>query len=827
MNSIRILPDVDIPGAGTGTGLLTSKQGNFPLVAMTVAADITGLTAALSIRQTFRNPHECPLEATYIFPLPDRAAVTGFDVILGDRRITGAIKERQAARDAYDEALAAGQRAAIVEEDRPDVFTTRVGNLGPGEIATVELTLAGPVPCEFGEATFRVPLVVAPRYIPGQPLEGMGVGEGWALDTDAVPDASRITPPVLLPGSPNPVRLQVAVRLDPAGLAACDLRSSLHAATVAGSLPGPVTVELRPGERLDRDFILRYRVADDRQTTMTAVATPDADSDEGTIVVTLLPPAAVTAAARDVVLLVDRSGSMGGWKMVAARRAAARIIDSLTSVDRFGILAFDHDVERPPGLPAHALVEATDRNRFRAVEWLSGLEARGGTELATALSTAQKMLTPSPSDAGDRSAPLARRRAAILVTDGQVGNEDQLVRLAGALASDAGTRLFCVGIDRAVNAGLLRRLAATTGGRCDLVESEDRLDDVVGDLHRRISHPLVEAVTVSFDALAVDSDTVTPRRPSDLYPGVPLVLSARFRGPAGGRVTAMGADGKAWSCDVAARGAPTPSAVSAVWARGHLRDLEDRYLTQRGAAPGSHDDLARHIVSVSLRHRVLCRFTAWVAVDDSGEVVTRSRRHIVQPVEMPSGWRAGAATSTFRAVPASARAGLLGAEIQPAVPMAAYNVDGPSVPTGPPERPRLSASGRGLPTTAPVAGHRNGPPPAQLLPSGGAAPLAGAAQAALAAYRPRLEALLAAVERLGDPPDPIAAAGLATVARLLASDLASVFDRVLVAEALDALEALAIALDADEPGVVGPSAARLRSTTSGSAGEQLPSAAVS
>jgi Ca-activated chloride channel homolog len=248
MTALGQLPESTYCDDSPGAGRLTSEKGNLPLVAMTVVADITALLAATSVRQTFRNPHDGPIEATYIFPLPDRAAVTDFSVTIGGRRLTGVLEERQVARDAFDLAVAAGKRAALLEEDRPDVFTTRVGNLAPGEEATVELTLAGPVAWEYGEATLRIPLVVAPRYIPGPPLDGgAGAGQGTALDTDAVPDASRITPPRLVPGSANPVRLSVTVHLDPAGMAVSDLRSSLHSVIVAGDLPGKVTVELAPG----------------------------------------------------------------------------------------------------------------------------------------------------------------------------------------------------------------------------------------------------------------------------------------------------------------------------------------------------------------------------------------------------------------------------------------------------------------------------------------------------------------------------------------------------------------------------------------------------
>ncbi len=794
MTALHLLPDFERLEESTGTGVLTSDGGNLPLVAMTIDADITALVAGMVVCQTFRNPHRSPVEATYIFPLPDRAAVTGFEVTIGTRHITGVLEERQAARDTYDAALAAGQRAAILEQDRPDVFTTRIGNLAAGEEATITLTLAGPVDWEFGEATFRVPLVVAPRYIPGQPVDGAGAGLGAALDTDAVPDASRITPPVLLPGSPNPVRLKVVVRLDPAGLTVTDLRSSLHAVTVAGALPGPVTVELRPGERLDRDFVLRYRVADGDRSQMTAVATPDGGEidgegdglgdgeGDGTLVVTMLPPAGVAASvARDVVLVVDRSGSMGGWKMVAARRAAARIVDSLTSADRFGVLAFDHAIERPPGFAIDSLVAASDRNRYRAVEWLSRLEARGGTELTAALATAATMLQAPPS--GD----CERARATIVVTDGQVGNEDELVRLATA----GGGRMFCVGIDRAVNAGLLRRLAAATGGRCDLVESEDRLDDVLSDLQRRIGQPLVEAVALTCDAMTVARASVVPARPPDLYLGVALVVSARYRGRPGGQVTLRGHDGVAHTCPVTV--APAPAA-EAIWARAHLRDLEDRYAAGPVLLGAERDDLAARIVAVSRRHRVLCRFTAWVAIDDSGDVVERSRQQIVQPVEMPAGWKAWAGAPVAMM----------------AAPMGAVYAGGPPPPPTPPVPPASLPPIRAMIPTAQVVPQPPRPGSTRTRFEAVTVPV----MVSEAAYRPRLEQLLAAIDRLGDPSDPDNIQAIAAAARLLAGDIASV---VAGSRWVDQLEALAAALDGGQPAMIAAAVARLRTALDGDA----------
>ncbi len=508
------------------------------------------------------------------------------------------------------------------------MFTMRVGNLVAGERVTLTLTLDSVLPVEDGAATFRFPLVVAPRYLPGVPLAGESVGDGYARDTDAVPDASRITPPVLLPGFPNPVRLTIDVGVDPGGLPLREVRSSLHAVTETGG-----RIRIAPGERADRDFILRLDYGDPAGSAA-AVLAPDETGDEGTYQLTVVPPAVESARRRprDLVLLLDRSGSMEGWKMVAARRAAARIVDTLTGVDRFAVLAFDTVVETPDGLP-EGLVEATDRHRYRAVEHLGRMAARGGTELLDPLRRALALLAEEPPGGEGRD------RVVVLVTDGQVGNEDQIVR---ASADDLRrVRVHTVGIDRAVNAGFLGRLASVGGGRCELVESEERLDEAMASIHQRIGSPLVTGVRLATSGLSPVEGTRTPQRLPDLFPGVPYVVRGRYRGAAAGSLTVSGTtpDGRAWSATATAVPAEAP-ALAAAWAGAALRDLEDRYAALRLPAHApERRALAGRIVETSLRFGVLCRFTAYVAVDTRQVTEGGRPRPVVQPVEYPAGWQ--------------------------------------------------------------------------------------------------------------------------------------------------------------------------------------------
>lgn len=658
LNIGQLADDIE-PVQDAGFGALRTAQGNLPLRALDIHAAITAMIAGVEVTAEFTNPFDLPVEAIYVFPLPDRGAVTALRMEADGRVVEGVLSERGQARRDYEAAIAAGQRASLAEEDRPDVFTMSVGNIVPGESVIIRLSLTQPLPYEDGAITFRFPLVVAPRYIPGSPLPGMPAGTGTVPDTDAVPDASRITPPVLLPGFPSPVRLSITADIDPAGLRLSAIQSSLHAVAHESTDAGHTIVRVTPGERLNRDFILRLTVAEANEVTGSLVLCPDdpaaaeaaqpsaadpaeaaqpsaADPDgagTGTFVLTLVPPAVVAGVApRDVVIVLDRSGSMEGWKIVAARRAAARIVDTLGAGDRFSVLCFDNVVSEPPEL-AGDLAAGTDRNRFRAVEFLAGVTARGGTSMLPALERAVDLLGA----AGAAAAP--RQRALVLVTDGQVGNEDQIIGSLGPRL--AGTRVHVVGIDRAVNAGFLTRLAAVGRGRCELVESEDRLDDAAAAIHQRIGAPLVTGLTMQADGLNVIAAMVAPARLPDLFTGAPVTISGRFDGACspGAAITVRGvsADGTRYQ-QVLTGGTAGGRSATAIWARAHVRELEDSYACAGPGLTAEVERLEGQIVFASLRFGVLCRFTAFLAVDT--RVVTDGGvpHRVSQPVELPGGW---------------------------------------------------------------------------------------------------------------------------------------------------------------------------------------------
>jgi Ca-activated chloride channel family protein len=627
-------------------GALKTPVGNLPLVRLEVEADIVGIFAQTIVRQTFKNPTTQPLEAVYIFPLPERAGVSAFTMRVGDRIVEAVLEEREQARQEYEQAIQQGYRASMLEEERPNVFTLSVGNLMPSEEAEITLTLNSVLLLDAGEATYLFPLVIAPRYIPGVPLDDDSVGYGTVPDTDAVPDASRITPPVLLPGFPNPVQLSITVRIDGRATPVHNLRASLHNVTTTDQ-NGVYTICLQPNERLDRDFILRYGLLHG-QTDAHALLSPDPDNPNAGTLLTLIhaPAQQERIPLSEVVFVLDRSGSMGGWKMDAAKRAVARLLDSLSPDTHFALLAFDETIEV---FHRSGWTPADNRHTFQASQWLAHINARGGTVMASALNYALQAIRHAP-----RREQAHAKPAIVLITDGQVGNDEQILKLVARMNATIHT----IGIDEALNDALLRRIAEQTGGVFMPIESEDRLDETLHLLQERLSAPLLTDIQVSSPDIPLVADTATPKQPVNLYAqGVAYVLQrwqGNYNQPATVQVQAKRPDGSLWSVHAPVEVVQTP-VLRISWARHMVRMLEDLYYLTRAK------HLERKILDISLGYGVLSRFTAYVAIDRSATVNEGGKVHrIVQPVEPAHGWKMLQTTTAAKPRRARAEVGLDG-----------------------------------------------------------------------------------------------------------------------------------------------------------------------
>ena len=574
------------------------KTAALPLTGLRISARVADRVAHVSMEQSFRNPFAETLEAVYLFPLPGGSAVSAFQMKVGDRVIHGVVKERGQARQDYQQALRQGKRAALLEQDRDDVFTVQVGNLPPGEAVSVKIAWSERLPFfDDGATELRLPLVVAPRYIPGQELDRDPVGPGVAWDTDQVPDASRLTPPRLAPGFDPKVALSIDVLLEDDRLA--DLSCSQHATRLSDAQ----IALARQDELLDRDFVLRWRPAGEKLST-SLLATKD-----GFGLLSLLPPKrdGFLGRARDVVFILDRSGSMGGVKMSSAARACSMLLDTLSPRDRFAICAFDTSTEW------FDFKEADEASREAGHAFLRGIDARGGTELNPAMSETLKKLKRS-----DGRAPVI-----VVITDGQIGNESAV--LAGVQKGAEDVRIFTLGIDTAVNQAFLKRLASLGGGTSTFVEPGTGLEDALRAVGREIGRPLVTD-------LSVDAETAT--RVPDLFEG--RAASVFLKVKPGTSVTIKGthADGTPFEAKVKAKAIDLP-AIGHLWARARVADLEDQYRLE----PARQGAIQKEIVALAVAHTLLTRFTAFVVVDEK-EIVPKDGegRTVVQPVHLPAQW---------------------------------------------------------------------------------------------------------------------------------------------------------------------------------------------
>jgi Ca-activated chloride channel family protein len=582
------------------------RRARLPLAGLRVSARVADRVAEVTMEQKFRNPFTEALEAVYIFPLAGGSAVSAFELRVGARVIKGIVKERGEARRTYTEAVQQGKRAALLEQDRDDVFTVQVGNLPPGEEVTVRLVTSERLPFfEDGTTELRLPLLVAPRYIPGNALPRDPVGDGVEWDTDQVPDASRISPPRLAPGVDPQVALTIEVEIDGGGLA--DMACSQHAMRMAS---GKITLA-RQNELLDRDFILRWRLSGDKVRT-SLLATKD-----GYGMLSILPPKreGFLGLARDVVFILDRSGSMSGVKMTSAARACSLLLATLGPRDRFAITAFDNSTEWFSG---GKLLKADEAGLEAGEKFLRGIDARGGTDLDPAMKETLDLI-------GNRKDDEGRVPVVVILTDGQVGNESAVFQRIQKEGGD--TRIFTVGIDTAVNEAFLKRVSSLGGGTCTCVVPGDALEDALRGIGREIGAPLVVDVKVE------GAEDLAPARVPDLFAGRAATVFLRVKKGKTVTVTGTFSDGKSFKDTVKAAEIDLP-AIAHLWARMRVTDLEDRF-----RLGGEQDQIRKEIIDLAIRHTLLTRFTSFVVVDES-EIVNPSGegRKVVQPVHIPAQW---------------------------------------------------------------------------------------------------------------------------------------------------------------------------------------------
>ncbi len=518
--STGIVPTMGLNDVTEGALLFrTNQAGRFtpaPILKTDVQIAITGTIARATVRQEFTNPSTRKgdwLEGIYVFPLPETAAVDHLRMKIGERIIEGQIKERTAAKKVYEQAKQEGKRTSLVEQERPNIFTTSVANIGPGEHVTIEIEYQETVRYENEQFQLRFPMAVGQRYIPGTPviIEGQAPkGSGTMMDTDRVADASRITPPEQAPGHGSINPLSLSLTLNP-GFPVAKVESPFHPIIAIPDAAGGYQISLRADAvPADRDFQLIWHPAP-RTEPMASVFTEQKDGETYAMLM-LLPPTQHDEKAprlpRDLTFIIDTSGSMAGPSIEQAKQSLASALTRLTTQDRFNIIQFNNTVRSLfPG--PQPVTTATIKQAVRYTEQLS---ADGGTEVLPALRQALK----SPVDN-------ARLQQIILLTDGQVGNEDELFEL---LHQHVGSRrLFTIGIGSTPNSHLMRKAAEFGRGTFTYIGKIDEVKDKLDSLFKKLERPVLSDITI--DSAGWSGLEQYPAKIADLYEGEPIVLTLK------------------------------------------------------------------------------------------------------------------------------------------------------------------------------------------------------------------------------------------------------------------------------------------------------------
>ncbi len=600
-----------------------------PQLSQEVEIYISAMTARTMVRQRFINNTRSWQEAVYVFPLPDESAVDQLLMRIGERVIVGDIKEKEEAKKIYETAKKEGKKASLLSQERPNIFTMAVSNIGPGEEIEIEIEFQQVVRLDSGVFSLRFPMVAGPRYIPGAALSNSGEdggklqfsGSGWAVDTDRVPDASRITPPVALKDEPerNPIRLMVELA---AGFPLARVESLYHGITVSDGVDGVKLLHFDGVVKADRDFVLEWEAAE--LTEPRAALFGEEQGDDSYLLLMLSPPAQpVTEEAlpRDMVFVLDTSGSMAGPSIGQAREALILAISRLGRRDRFNVIEFNSNAVK---LFDHS-VAADAENKERAVDFVRSLEAQGGTEIARALD----LVLDGREDHG-------RIRQIMFLTDGSVGNEEELLKMISSRLG--GSRLFTVGIGSAPNAYFMSRAAAMGRGSYTYIGHSREVQQKMRELFRKLEHPAITDIVVK--SSSGRKLEYYPGPVPDLYAGEPLLVSLKL--PGGVAEEGLEISGRMgmqlWQEKLSLQQLAGRPGVAGLWARKKIRSIMDS--SAQGVA---EESIRRQVVSIALEHHLVSKYTSLVAVEEKPSRPVQEK-YVSSALKnnLPHGWQADA-----------------------------------------------------------------------------------------------------------------------------------------------------------------------------------------
>lgn len=619
--SEQSLNQVNMQNISEGSLLIkTNTPGMYqqiPLLNTDVEMHVSGMIVRSHVKQSFKNESNEWVEGIYVFPLPEQSAVDHMRMYLNDRIIEGMIEEKQEAKRIYDHAKREGRKAALIEQERPNLFTNSVANIGPGETIIIEIEYQQVLRYDQDQFSLRFPMAVTPRYIPGKPIiESIHLdGGGWAGNTDQVKDASRITPPVYEgAGEINPVSIRI--ELD-AGFPLKDIKSSYHAIRQQKLADDKIEITLQEKSiASDRDFELVW-LPEVGYAPKAAVFNQQINGENYQLLM-VMPPHQMNSnpqtLPREVVYVIDTSGSMSGVSIDQAKNSLLMALDRLHPVDRFNIIQFN-------SMTDHLFSQvrmATPGNLQHARQYVKQLQADGGTEMAPALRAALKDQTESQ-----------YVRQVVFITDGSVGNEKSLFDIIKQQLGQ--TRLFTIGIGSAPNSYFMRKAAQFGRGTFTYISDIGEVNEKMTELFSKLENPVMTNITVDFPD-GVDVDALPVRIP-DLYQGEPVIMAIKTAKPLH-QMTVNGIRQSApWQATLNLQQGQEAPGISQFWARSKIAALMDSI--HEGA---DKDKVREAVVKVALNHHLVSQYTSLVAVDITP---TRPQAEMLAshnlPVNLPRG----------------------------------------------------------------------------------------------------------------------------------------------------------------------------------------------
>ena len=602
---------------------------DLPLEHTHVKADLTGYVATVEVRQKYKNPFAYPIETTYVFPLPENSAVNGMKFIIGDRVIEAQIKKRQEARQIYEKAKKQGHTTALLEQERPNIFTQSVANIAAGSEIDVIISYVQDLTYDDGSYEFVFPMVVGPRFIPGNNTDENlnNKGTGWAPDTDEVPDASRITPPVVGGGMRTGHDISLELTAD-AGFPIGQWEVPTH--KVAGERLDDGTLDLTLAELKslpNRDFVLRYKV--DTEQPQVAVIS-HSDTQGGFFTLVLQPPELdidTLVGRRELIFVVDISGSMMGIPMSMCKTMMSQFLENLRPMDTFNVITFAGGNSKlfKNSRPANKT------NLLQATRFVDGMRSGGGTMMKGAV---EEALSP-PIEAD-------RHRYVIFMTDGFVGNEDGIMKSTGKFIKEHNkngrkARVFGIGVGSSINHNLIKSFEKHGKGLSLFVTKREDPTKAVQRMQSVIDHPVMTDISVDWGKLSVKS--VFPKKLPDMFASRPLFIHGRYNELESDTITVRGTlNGSPIEMPLEVsfkEKASNDKVLPLLWARAKITELEEEKLF------GDKEKAIEDITQIGLDFKLVTAFTSFVAVDSSTVVSDGDPLKIIQPVDAPEGMDMG------------------------------------------------------------------------------------------------------------------------------------------------------------------------------------------